>query len=63
MTQEKVTLGAGCFWGVEYVCRRVPGVIDAQVGYSGGVTENPTYPQVCSHTTGHAEVCRNRKFE
>ena len=58
MTQEKVTLGAGCFWGVEYVFRRVPGVVDAQVGYSGGVTENPTYPQVCSHTTGHAEVCQ-----
>src|SRR5438105_14102039 len=58
MTQEKVTFGAGCFWGVEYVFRRVPGVVDVQVGYSGGMTKNPTYEQVCSHTTGHAEVCQ-----
>jgi peptide-methionine (S)-S-oxide reductase len=56
MTTEQVTFGAGCFWGVEYVFRRVPGVVNAQVGYSGGKTANPTYPQVCSHTTGHAEV-------
>ena len=56
MTNEQVTFGAGCFWGVEYVFRRVPGVVDAQVGYSGGVTKHPTYEQVCSHTTGHAEV-------
>ena len=56
MEYEKATFGAGCFWGVEYVYRRVPGVVDAQVGYSGGTTPNPTYEQVCSHTTGHAEV-------
>ena len=56
MAVEKVTFGAGCFWGVEYVFRRVPGVLDVQVGYSGGITQNPTYEQVCSHTTGHAEV-------
>ncbi len=56
MGYEKTTFGAGCFWGVEYVFRRVPGVVDAAVGYSGGMTPNPTYEQVCSHTTGHAEV-------
>ncbi len=56
MKEEKVTFGAGCFWGVEYVFRRVPGVVDAQVGYSGGITKDPTYQEVCSHTTGHAEV-------
>ena len=56
MTTEQATFGAGCFWGVEYVYRRVPGVIDVKVGYSGGRTKNPTYQEVCSHTTGHAEV-------
>src|SRR5256885_1137973 len=56
MTYEKATLAGGCFWGVEYVFRRVPGVVDVQVGYSGGMTKNPTYQEVCSHTTGHAEV-------
>ncbi|HEX2030858.1 MAG TPA: peptide-methionine (S)-S-oxide reductase MsrA [Actinomycetota bacterium] len=58
MTEERATFGAGCFWGVEYVLRRVPGVLDVQVGYSGGHTPNPTYEQVCSHTTGHAEVAQ-----
>jgi methionine-S-sulfoxide reductase len=58
MDYEKATFGAGCFWGVEYVYRRVPGVVDVQVGYSGGMTTNPTYREVCSHTTGHAEVAQ-----
>jgi peptide-methionine (S)-S-oxide reductase len=58
MTTEQATFGAGCFWGVEYVLRRVPGVTDVQVGYSGGMTRNPTYEEVCSHTTGHAEVAQ-----
>jgi peptide-methionine (S)-S-oxide reductase len=55
---EQATFGAGCFWGVEYVFRRVPGVVDVAVGYAGGHTANPTYQEVCSHTTGHAEVAQ-----
>jgi methionine-S-sulfoxide reductase len=58
MTEEMATFGAGCFWGVEYVFGRVPGVGSTQVGYSGGRTANPTYEDVCSHATGHAEVCQ-----
>ncbi|MFM7719191.1 MAG: peptide-methionine (S)-S-oxide reductase MsrA [Actinomycetota bacterium] len=55
---ETATFGAGCFWGVEWVFRQVPGVVDVACGYSGGTTERPTYEQVCSHTTRHAEVVR-----
>ena len=53
---EFATFAAGCFWGVELEFRRVKGVRDALVGYEGGTTSNPTYRDVCSATTGHAEV-------
>jgi peptide-methionine (S)-S-oxide reductase len=53
---EIATFGAGCFWGIEAAFRRVPGVVDAVVGYSGGEMANPTYKDVCTDETGHAEV-------
>ncbi len=56
MTIEKATFGAGCFWGVEAVFRQTAGVKDVAVGYAGGRTQNPTYEDVCSDETGHAEV-------
>ena len=53
---EIATFGAGCFWGIEANFRRVPGVLDAVSGYSGGHMENPSYKDVCTDETGHAEV-------
>ncbi len=53
---EIATFGAGCFWGIEAAFRRVPGVLDTAVGYSGGQLENPSYKDVCTDETGHAEV-------
>lgn len=55
---EQATFGAGCFWCVEAVFDRLPGVLNVESGYSGGKTPDPTYKQVCSGRTGHAEVVR-----
>lgn len=56
MAEQTAMFAAGCFWGVEWVFSQVPGVSAAVSGYSGGHTQDPSYREVCSHTTGHAEV-------
>lgn len=55
---EEATFGAGCFWCVEAIFSRVKGVTDVRSGYSGGHTKNPSYKEVCTGATGHAEVCQ-----
>lgn len=56
MSTAVATFGAGCFWGVEAAFRQLPGVLEAVSGYSGGTLDNPSYQQVCTGRTGHAEV-------
>lgn len=53
---QEIILAAGCFWGVQYYLDQIPGVVRTIAGYTGGATENPTYEEVCSHMTGHAEA-------
>lgn len=58
MRKEHASFAAGCFWGVEEAFRYLDGALDAESGYMGGTKENPTYEDVCSHSTGHAETVR-----
>ncbi|TGN18906.1 peptide-methionine (S)-S-oxide reductase MsrA [Leptospira idonii] len=58
--EESATLGGGCFWCTEAVYLRIPGVLSVESGYAGGTTKNPTYQEICTGTTGHAEVIRIR---
>lgn len=55
---QKATFGGGCFWCTEAIFKQINGVVETVVGYAGGHVENPTYEQVCSDSTGHAEVCQ-----
>ncbi len=54
---KSIVLAGGCFWGLEEYMSRIRGVLETRVGYANGITENPTYEEVCTNTTGHAEAC------
>lgn len=56
--KEVATLAGGCFWGMEEILRKIPGILDTSVGYTGGKTKNPTYRDICTGQTGHAEAVR-----
>jgi methionine-S-sulfoxide reductase len=57
INMKEIVLAGGCFWGVEEYISRIDGVIETKVGYANGIKENPTYEEVCTGTTGHAEAC------